>query len=204
MNRSSLFSAVILAAALPGPAQAADPRFPDWPCVQAKVPEISLVAVWSGPPLDRAMDTWDDDPEIKSLVARLAARRTPLAEAEDAIRTFITGTPEQRQDRATRLFAGLFVTLNRERTEVMNGIERFTRRQRTFAEGIREETQRLRELQDAADADPAKVADLGARLEWDTRMFEERRKTTNYVCEVPVIIDKRLFALGRAIQQALE
>ena len=29
---------------------AADPRYPDWPCVQAKVPEISLAAVWAGPP----------------------------------------------------------------------------------------------------------------------------------------------------------
>ena len=31
---------------------AADPRYPDWPCAQAKVPEISLAAVWAGPPLD--------------------------------------------------------------------------------------------------------------------------------------------------------
>ena len=30
---------------------AADPRYPDWPCAQAKVPEISLAAVWAGPPL---------------------------------------------------------------------------------------------------------------------------------------------------------
>ena len=29
---------------------AADPRYPDWPCQQAKVPEISLAAVWAGPP----------------------------------------------------------------------------------------------------------------------------------------------------------
>src|SRR6478735_6311896 len=33
-------------------AHAADPRYPDWPCAQAKVPEISLAAVWAGPPLD--------------------------------------------------------------------------------------------------------------------------------------------------------
>ncbi len=34
---------------------AADPRYPDWPCAQAKVPEISLAAVWNGPTLDEAV-----------------------------------------------------------------------------------------------------------------------------------------------------
>jgi hypothetical protein len=38
----------------------------------------------------------------------------------------------------------------------------------------------------------------------DTRIFEERRKTMSFVCEVPVLIEQRLFALARAIQQSLE
>ena len=27
----------------------ADPRYPDWPCMQPKVPELSAAAMWSGP-----------------------------------------------------------------------------------------------------------------------------------------------------------
>ena len=42
---------------------AADPRYPDWPCAQAKVPEISLAAVWAGPPLGDAEEKWKNDPE---------------------------------------------------------------------------------------------------------------------------------------------
>jgi len=38
---------------------------------------------------------------------------------------------------------------------------------------------------------------------WDT-IFEKRRKTINFACEVPVIIEQGLFALARAIQQSLE
>ena len=38
-------------------AHAADPRYPDWPCVQAKVPEVSVAAVWEGPPIDAVGDT---------------------------------------------------------------------------------------------------------------------------------------------------
>ena len=40
---------------------AADPRYPDWPCAQAKVPEISVAAVWAGPSLDDVQDKWKDD-----------------------------------------------------------------------------------------------------------------------------------------------
>ena len=53
---------------------AADPRYPNWPCAQAKVPEISLAAVWAGPPLGDAAAKWKDDPKVSALVAKLAAR----------------------------------------------------------------------------------------------------------------------------------
>ena len=42
--------AVVLASR--GLALAADPRYPDWPCNQIKVPEMSVAAVWAGPPID--------------------------------------------------------------------------------------------------------------------------------------------------------
>ena len=45
---------------------------------------------------------------------------------------------------------------------------------------------------------------MANRIQWDTRIFEERRKTISYVCEVPVLIEQRLFALAREIQQSLE
>jgi hypothetical protein len=35
-------------------------------------------------------------------------------------------------------------------------------------------------------------------------VFEDKRKTISYVCEVPIIIEQRLGALARAIQQAVE
>ena len=52
--------------------------------------------------------------------------------------------------------------------------------------------------------DQTKVDELISRVEWDTRIFDERNKTIGYVCEVPVLIEQRLFALARAIQQSLE
>jgi hypothetical protein len=86
----------------------------------------------------------------------------------------------------------------------MNGIERYFRRQRAFAEKIRFETLQLRDLQDAVDHDQSKLDELTNRIDWDSRIFEERRRTIGYVCEVPVLIEQRLFALARATQQSLE
>jgi hypothetical protein len=183
---------------------AADPRYPDWPCAQAKVPEISLAAVWDGPALDDAAAKWKDDTRITALVPRLAARRTPLDEAEKAVSEFLSGSPGQKNEAGKLLFAGLFDTLNAQRSSVMNGLERITRKQREAAEKIRDDTLALQALQDATPPDQARVEELGNQLVWQTRIFEDRLRVIKFVCEVPTAIDQRLFALGRTIQQQME
>ncbi len=72
-----------------------------------------------------------------------------------------------------------------------------------MADEIREQTRKIRELQDASSADPAKSNELANQLLWQTRIFEDRRKSTSYVCDVPVLIEKRLFDLASAIQGGL-
>jgi hypothetical protein len=204
MKRLAVAVAVAIEVVLRAMALAADPRFPDWPCNQVKVPEISVAAVWAGPAIDDVENAWEEEAAIKDLVTRLAARRTPLDDAQKAIADAITGTESERQKKAKLIFAGLFRTLNHERSEVMRGIERYARKQKEFSDQIRSMILQLRELQDRPDADQGRVEELTNRVEWGTRIFEERRKTINFVCEVPVVIEQRLFALARAIQQSLE
>jgi hypothetical protein len=52
--------------------------------------------------------------------------------------------------------------------------------------------------------DLIRVDELTNRVQWGTRIFEERRKTMDLVCELPDLIERRPFALARAIQQSLE
>lgn len=183
---------------------AADPRYPDWPCSQAKVPEISVAAVWAGPPLGDAVNKWKNDAKVSALVPRLAARRTSLDEAQKAIAEFLSASPPDKNERGKLLFAGLFDTLNAQRSSVMNGLERVTRKQREAAEKIRSDTMTLQGLQDAPTKDQAKIDELGNQLVWETRIFEDRRQVIKFVCEVPTAIDQRLFALARDIQQEIE
>jgi hypothetical protein len=58
-------------------------------------------------------------------------------------------------------------------------------------------------MQDKANADQAQTEEIASQLAWQTRIFEDRRKSTSYVCDVPVQIEKRLFDLGSAIQNDL-
>jgi len=185
-------------------ARGADPRYPDWPCAQAKVPEISLAAVWAGPPLDDAVTKWKDDPKVSALATKLSARRVPLDEAQKQITEFLSASAADKANAGKLLFAGLFDTLNAQRASVMNGLERVMRKQREAADKIRADTLALQALQDATPPDPSKVDELGNQLVWETRIFEDRRRVVKFVCEVPTAIDQRLFALGRTIQQELD
>jgi hypothetical protein len=196
-------AAVALTMGAVRPAFALDPRYPDWPCQQLKVPGISIASVWTGPPIEAADKEKLADPGEAELVARLAARRTSMEDARKLIADYVAGAPEVKQQKAKSLFAALYSTLNGQRDQVMNGIERFSRKQKAMAEDIRDKTQKIRELQDRPDADQTASEQLTTQLSWQTRIFEDRRKSTAYVCDVPVLIEKRLFDLGRAIQDVL-
>jgi hypothetical protein len=182
---------------------ALDPRYPDWPCQQLKVPGIAIANVWTGPSIETGDAAKPSDAKQAELVSRLAARRTPIEDARKLIADYVVGTGAEKQEKAKTLFAALYSTLNSQRDEVMSGIERFSRKQKAAADDIRAEAQKLREMQDKPDADQAQTEDLAGRLAWRTRIFEDRRKSTSYVCDVPVLIEKRLFELGKAIQGAV-
>jgi hypothetical protein len=183
---------------------AADPRYPDWPCAQAKVPEISLAAVWAGPSLGDAEEKWKSDPKVSALVEKAGARKIPIEDARKAITEFLSTPGTDKMAEGRLLFAGLFEQLNAERSSVMGGLERVTRKQRQAADKIRADTIALQALQDATPPDQPKIDELGNQLVWETRIFEDRRRVVKFVCDVPTTIDQRLFALGRTIQQEIE
>src|SRR6202043_4240638 len=67
-------SCVVLTAMAMGwtePAFSLDPRYPDWPCQQLKVPEISIANVWSGPAVEPADTAKPVDAKEAELVSRL-------------------------------------------------------------------------------------------------------------------------------------
>lgn len=198
----------------------------DWPCIQRKVPEMKPAQVWAGPPLDEALRSWRSDSEIAALVSHLAARRLPTEEAQAEIAEFAEAAGAEKNEKLTLLFAGLFQRLNNERGRVVAGIERYAQNQHSLAESIKDTRQQLAAQQgegprrdgsvttprrDGVDATPSDLDDnlrfaseLDEKLYWDTRIYDERHRALTYVCDSPVMIEQRIFALGRAIQQHLD
>jgi hypothetical protein len=194
-----LISAILLGAF---PAHAADPEHPDWPCVQRKVTELTATQMW-----DRGdvgdLTQWRGNEAMQKLIAVLASRRVPLEQATDAIARFADShPPDKRDDALKQLFAGLLDAINRDRASVMNGIERFVQRQKARAAEIERQGAAIRQLKERATGDDKARADLTVaeeRYNWDVRVFTERQQSLPLACEIPVLIEQRLFALGREI-----
>lgn len=188
----------------PLPVQAAQGNDPDWPCVQRKVPELSIGQVWNGPQLPEAANNWANDQAIEDLVSDIAARRNPLDVAQKKIVAFSAGLPKgEANDKLFQVFQGVFDTLNREREQVISGISRYAGRQRDMAEDLRKEAAVVDAMRAKPDADPEELDRQEERLKWETRIFEERVQSLSYVCEVPTIIEQRLYGLAKTISQSL-
>jgi hypothetical protein len=192
--RTTALLCLAILTTLPGGARAAASEDPDWPCIQRLVPRISAAQVWAGPEPDPA--AWQGDIEVSRLASKLAARRTPLDEAETLIETFVEAQPSETVNvKLTALFGRTLQVINQDRASLVAGIKRFAARQRSLAERIRETRAKLKE----ADEPAPDEADLRELLTWDLRIFDEREKSMTYLCEQPVLLEQRAFALGRSI-----
>lgn len=196
---AALAGLLILAiGARPGAAAAEDP---DWPCQQRLVPEIAAGMIWPGPPLDSVAEA-ADDATIRGLAAELAARRTPLEQASAQIDAFASGLAAgQKNARLTRLFAETLAIINRDRSSIIGGIKKYSHGQRALAERITTTTEQLTQL--ASDRVEERDA-LVAQRDWDMRIYGDRRSSLSYLCEQPVLLEQRAFALARVIAGHLE
>jgi hypothetical protein len=177
----------------------------DWPCMQRLQPELSIGAMWSGPDPAEAADNWRKDTAVEAVVEQVAPRRVPQQEAVDALHRFAAGYDKDRPAVMTKVFAGLFETLNDERGAIIRGIRHFNERQQKLADRIQAGMRTLDGL-DPASTD-VKIAEqrqaVQDQVSWDSRIFDDREKLLPLVCDQPVVLERRLFALSRAIQTDL-
>ena len=178
---------------------------PEWPCFQIKVPVFSLASVWSGPELDVKSEAWRGDSEVVALVGKMAQRRVPVADAEAAIADFAARAGPEAKSRLLQALGAAFSELTDQRTQVIEGLMRFGKRQAEMADKIRAESEALQSASaDQPGAASAQGDDAQQRLQWDLRVFEDRHRSISYVCETPTLIEQRIGALARAVEKALQ
>lgn len=210
---ASLFAAAALAqsAEAPGAAGSAEQPAPaagatDWPCEAPLRGEMSIGAMWQGPDTAAAQEDWRKVPAVVAVVNEISPRRVPQDEALASVRRFATGYQgEERARILTQVFAGVFETLSVERGQIVRGIKRFYRRQDALAKRMEEGWKMLGDI-DPNATDPALVEQRAAiqqQIDWDSRVFDDRQRLLPVVCEQPRVIEQRVFALSRALQEQL-
>jgi septal ring factor EnvC (AmiA/AmiB activator) len=183
------------------PVLAATGEDPEWPCAQRLVPQLAPAVMWPGPPV-HSTDGAAANPLIDELATELAARRVPIEQAKVQVGDFAqTLADQQRDEQLTRLFARTLEIINHDRSSIIQGIKKYVRGQRALAENITEKNERLSALpkENVAERDA-----LTAERDWDVRIYDDRAKSLTYLCDQPVVLEQRAFALARAIASHLE
>jgi hypothetical protein len=193
-----LAAATLVAASLMvAPAAAAEFDDPEWPCIQRKVEEISLFQMWSGP---MPTGEWQGNPVIRDLAQRIAPRRVALEDVEPQVREFAERFEgEERAEQLGELFAAVLDSIQRERMAVFGGIGRYALRQASLSDRIEEQQAQLVRLNAATEKDWDTIEEAEDRLAWDVRVYRERAQALTYVCESPVLLEQRAFAIGRML-----
>ena len=176
----------------------------DWPCVQRKVETLSVAAIWDGPSIE-GVKGWFREPGMADLIELLSTRRIPVDEAEQAITQYAEGLPEdQRDEKLVMLFAGLFDKMAGQRRSVMSGIEKYQKSQKERSQELERQSTALGELESkqppGTTQDTPEIAALREKFNWAQRIFQERQSSIPLACELPVLIEERLYALTRTIR----
>lgn len=192
MIRMTLLAGLLMAT----PLAAAGPPDPDWPCIQRRQPHLSIAQVWNGPLPDETTADRARDARIRDLARHLALRRTPLPEAEAMIADFAADHPPED---LTALFAATFDHIQRARDRVMAGITRYAHKQEALDDQIDERRAAFLAMTSAENPDFDAIDKAERDLDWSIRIFQDRQQSLTYVCDTPVILEQRAFAIGRAI-----
>lgn len=174
---------------------------PDWPCIQRLVPELAAAQLWRGSPMS-AVEPVESGSELDALAEELAARRVALEEAERLVAGFAEGLgPAERDEELARLFTRTLALINQDRSSIIAGIKRYARGQRQLAQQISEKNDRLQAL---GQQELLARQELMMQRDWDIRVFDDRRNSLTYLCEQPVLLEQRAFALARTMANHLE
>lgn len=182
----------------------------DWPCIQHKQPVLTAAQMWDGPAIASEGKSSDDE-SIRKLVPIIVSRRIPVDEVEKDIKTFAEALPADKRDaKLAELFAAVLAQINATRSSVINGIEKFQRRQILRSQKLESEGTELADLIKASqanlkDREAARVAqEAQDRYDWDARIFQERQRNIPVACEIPVLIEQRTFAIAQSIRGLME
>ena len=183
-----------------------------WPCDQVYNPKLNLTAIWQGPPIEQELKDWWKDDDVIEYVNKLADPVLDETVGVELIEEFakkysyfgLIKKPEQKQ-KLTYLFAGLYQKAKDRRNRQYIGIIKFVDRQESIRKAIGSSSKLIRKYRKAKlDEKDPKFVEASAQLKWNTRVFDQRTRLTEYICEEPVFNTQRLGYQARKILSYLQ
>ncbi|MBN9291835.1 MAG: hypothetical protein J0H36_12180 [Hyphomicrobium denitrificans] len=183
----------------------------EWPCIYRKVPQLTAAMIWDGPEITDTT-SWHKDDAIRKLSQFVISRRVKSDEVDTAIKKYAAGLPEDQRDaKLTELFSAVLTRTNEDRKTVMNGIEKFHKRQVERSKAIEKEALEIQPEEQAAAEDPGsdvgvagRASDAVEKYKWEIRTFQEKQANIPIACEIPQLIDERAGEIARAIRAEMK
>jgi len=175
---------------------------PDWPCIQAFVPELNTAVYWPVPIEGDDLGSWNKDAGINDLARQLGALESFEDEHRQRVAEFAESRDEQMlQSQLNRLVDGIVSVASERRSLFLNGIKRYTRQQTDIARQIETRLNELSSLDATADA--AAIAEAKETLFWQERIYDQREKSIVALCDRPVEVEETLSEVLREVAQYL-
>lgn len=174
---------------------------PEWPCIQALIPEVALAVLWPNPMEESDRGKWKDDPEIAQLSERLGDIEMFTETEEKLIDDFASAQQEdQLIEKLSSLADGVVTVSNRLRTRYIDGIKRYTRQQISIASQVEDSLNKLAAM---GDAQSPERTELEASLQWHERVYDQRERAIVSLCERPVELEEKLSSVMRHLSSHL-
>ena len=177
---------------------------PEWPCIQRLIPEVSPAIMWPVPVEDDMLTQYRSDAQIRGLAESLGDIEIFSESHQEAIAKFADSTEESnREAQLTLLATGIVDVSNRVRGNYIRGIKRYTRQQIAISEQIGDTLNQLSLLEDgdAGDADEQQRQEILDTLHWHERVYDQRERSIQLLCEEPVELEQQLSEVQRFTAQ---
>jgi len=177
---------------------------PEWPCIQRLIPEVSPAVMWPVPVEDDMRDLFSQDPATHALAEELGDIEIFTDAHQQSIQEFADAIEEsQREYQLTLLATGIVDVSNGVRKDFIDGIKRYTRQQIVIAEQIEASLNELSELDEQTGEVTATQEEIRETLRWHERVYDQRERSIQLLCEEPVELEEKLSQVLRFTAQYL-
>ncbi len=205
--RAGIFLLLLVFNSQQAMAQSSDP---EWPCIQVLVPEIVTAVMWPEFIPDEQLGKWKNDPELTRVVQELGAVDEFTDAERQRIEEFAESIAEESRLETLNMVAeGIVSTANKRRDKYISGIKKYTRQQISIANQIETVLNQLAELeqneggQNSSDEINNSRAEIEETLAWHQRVYDQRERAIQSLCDVPVELEEKLSSVVRELAQYL-